>query len=70
MRQFIIFNQEGNILRCGFCQDSTFSMQAQKCEFVIEGQANDVTQKVVFDGLDESGQPINPQIVDKQKVAK
>jgi len=47
MKNFIIYNEEGAILRTGTCQDSTFNRQAHEGEFVIEGMANDVTQKVV-----------------------
>jgi len=65
MKQFVVYNQEGRILRSGSCQDSTFELQAQEGEFVMEGQANDVTQKFVFDGIDGYGQPVNPRIVDK-----
>lgn len=40
-------------------------IQAKKGEFVMEGEANDTTQKIEFDGFDEKGQPINPRVVDK-----
>jgi len=47
MKNFVVFNSTGKILRCGTCQDSTFERQAKEGEFVMEGQANDVTQKVI-----------------------
>ena len=31
----------------------------------MEGKADDVTQKVIFDGFDKNGQPVNPRVVDK-----
>jgi len=65
MKHFVVFDSIGKILRHGNCQDSTFERQAKEGEFVMEGQANDVTQKVEFDGLDENDQPINPRIIDK-----
>lgn len=65
MKNFIIFNSKSEILRTGNCPDSVFENQAQKEEFVIEGKANDVTQKIIFDGLDENGLPINPRVVNK-----
>ena len=43
-------------------------MQAQACypgEMVIEGEANDATQKVEFDHLDRNGKPVNPRVVNK-----
>jgi len=47
MKFFIIHNQKGKILSTGFCSNRDFNLQAQKDEFVIEGRANDITQKVV-----------------------
>ena len=34
-------------------------------EFIMEGEADDATQKIDFDGFDVDGQPINPRVVDK-----
>lgn len=65
MRNFIIHNMEGTILRTGLCQDVDFKTQAHANEFVMEGKANAATQKIKFDGLDVDGQPINPRVVDK-----
>ena len=47
MKNFVVFNSTGKILRDGTCQDSTFERQAKEGEFVMEGQANDVTPKVI-----------------------
>jgi len=68
--RFYSFDKTGTIKRAGFCPRSMFGLQSFPDEFFAEGQASDVTQKVVFDGLDQSGQPINPRIVEKQKVAQ
>lgn len=54
MKNFIIYNSSGKILATGCCQDSDFKMQAKNGEFVMEGIANDITQKIV-----------NGKIVDK-----
>lgn len=48
--KFIVYRKEtGKILRTGSCPSSVFSLQADstKDEFVIEGIANDITQKVI-----------------------
>lgn len=65
MKNFIIYNVDSKILRCGGCADRDISLQAKEGEFILECTANDVTQKVEFDGLDADNQPINPRVVDK-----
>lgn len=51
MKNFIVYDFEGNILRTGTCQDKMLTSQAEKNEFVIEGPevglVNDITQKIV-----------------------
>ena len=44
---YIVYDSDGEILRTGTCPTSMFILQASKGEFVIEGIANDVTQKIV-----------------------
>ena len=65
MKNYIIYNQDGKIQRTGSCPENVFSLQAMNGDFVMEGKADDATQKIEFDGFDEEGQPINPKIVDK-----
>ena len=65
MKRFIIYNLDKKMLRTGGCSDGDFLLQAKDGEFVMEGRANDVTQKVEFDGLDEKGQPVNPRVINK-----
>lgn len=57
MPAFIVFNAVGTILRTGSCQDGDLEHQAQAGEFVIEGVANEATQKIV-----------NKLVVDKPPV--
>lgn len=52
--RFIVYNQEGKILRAGTCSVQDFFLQIKEDEFIIKGTANDVTQKIV-----------NSKIVDK-----
>lgn len=47
MKTFIVYDSDGRILRTGTCQDNDFAKQAKAKEFVMEGTANDVTQKIV-----------------------
>lgn len=65
MAQFIVYNENKVILRTGSAPLGMVNMQAGDGEFVIVGTAADKTQKMEFDGLDESGRPINPRLVDK-----
>lgn len=51
MKSFIVHNQEGGILRIGTCQDIDLLLQAQKGEFVIEGTADCIKQKIVDEKL-------------------
>lgn len=54
---FIVYDQEGVILRTGVCPPEMIDLQAGDAEFVMEGTANDVTQMVI-DG----------QVVDKPEI--
>lgn len=50
MKQFIIYDDQGFILRCGNCADSDIDLQARDGESVIEGIADDSTQMII-DGV-------------------
>jgi hypothetical protein len=50
MRRFIVYSNEGEILRTGVCQDSDLSLQAQVNETVMEGVALD-HQDYIVDGV-------------------
>jgi len=47
MKKFIVYNDEGKILRAGNCQDADFKRQAHSGEFVMKGEADAATQKIV-----------------------
>jgi len=51
MKPFLVYDKHGKILRSGICQDSTFYRQAHDGEFVMEGIADDTTQKIDNAGL-------------------
>lgn len=47
MKSFIVYDVNGVILRTGICSEKSFEYQASSPDFVIEGKANDITQKIV-----------------------
>lgn len=49
MKNYIIYNADGDILRTGCCNDADFDLQAGEDEFIIEGIADDDNQ-VINDG--------------------
>jgi len=49
MINYIVYNNEGEILRTGTCSANDMHLQGGPDEHVMEGIANDVTQKI-FDG--------------------
>ncbi|MDY6958070.1 MAG: hypothetical protein SVK08_02825 [Halobacteriota archaeon] len=46
MKNYIVYNSDGKILRTGMCTDDSLEIQAQENEFVIEGEADDETQRI------------------------
>ena len=57
MKQFIVYDLHGEIIRTGLCSDLDFSIQADENQFVMEGVADDSCH-IIVDG----------QIVDKPEV--
>lgn len=47
MKRFFVHDAEGNILRTGSCSEGDLAMQAGEGETVVEGVADDATQKFV-----------------------
>jgi len=67
MKNYVVYNKlTGEILRTGICSDESIELQALDKETVIEGIANDITQKIV-DGIiiDKS-----PDEISKQKIKR
>jgi hypothetical protein len=46
VKKYIIHDAAGNILRTGSCPDSMLNLQANTGEYIMEGIANDATQIV------------------------
>ncbi len=65
MKQFVVYNANGKILRTGTCIDSDFLAQAQDGEAVIQGLANDITQCII-DGEIRDAEPVT-QNIDEQR---
>lgn len=64
--RYIVYNIITHIIqRGGTCNLNSFKIKAHANEAVMEGIANDATQKIKFDSLDDDGQPVNPRVVDK-----
>jgi len=61
---YIIYNKTGEILRTVSCSPAMSKIQAKEGEFILEGAANDVTQKIiageVVDKLPEEIEEQNP----------
>ena len=58
MKNYIVYNDAGKILRTGSCPESDFDLQARESEFVLEGQANDSTQEIVDGAVADIEGPI------------
>jgi len=58
MKQFIIYNTQGKILRTGTCQDKCFDLQASNPgELVLEGAADDLKHKIAGKKVIDKTQP-------------
>jgi len=56
MKQFVVFDSTGRILRCGLCQDHLVAAQAvNEGELAMEGQGNDLQHYV---SLAVPGKPV------------
>ena len=47
MKNYIVFNGDGEILRTGICPDDMMNIQVQEGELVMEGTANDIEHRIV-----------------------
>ena len=47
MKNYIVFNGDGEILRTGICPDDMMNIQVQEGELVMEGKANDIEHRIV-----------------------
>ena len=46
MKNYIVYDDEGRILKTGYCPDIDFTLQVQGTEKIIEGIANPTTQYI------------------------
>ena len=65
MKSFVVYNDQGEILRTGACQDDDLSVQAGEGESVLEGEADDLTQMVVDGAVVDK-----PDLSDAEKRAE
>ena len=47
MKNYIVYDNKGKILRTGSCSNTSFALKAGDGELIIEGVADDVTQKII-----------------------
>ena len=47
MKNYIVFNGDGEILRTGICPDDMMNIQVQEGELVMEGKASDIEHRIV-----------------------
>lgn len=47
MKRYIIYDANGTIIRTGVCNETSFKSQTLAGEQILEGRANDVTQKII-----------------------
>ena len=59
MTQFIVYDDQGFILRSGNCADSDINLQAGDGELVMEGIANNSSQMVVAGVVCNKPEPVN-----------
>lgn len=64
MKSYIVYTENGQIVRCGDCQDETLELQAQDGELVMEGEYTG--NQYVSDGVlvDMTPQPSSNHIFD------
>lgn len=67
MKQFIVYDDQGFILRCGNCADSDIDLQARDGESVTEGIADDSTQMII-DGV-VCDKPEPKELTDEELIA-
>ena len=61
MKNFIVYDSEGKILRTGTCAAGDVSLQAGSGEFVMEGTADDAIQMIVNGEVVSKPEPTNAE---------
>ena len=67
MKQFIVYDDQGFILRCGNCADSDIYLQARDGESVAEGVADD-SKQMIIDGV-VCDKPEPEELTDEELIA-
>jgi len=74
MKKYIVYNNDGRILRTGMCQAKIFLKQANEGENILEGEANDelqlisVSDKLVVDKLPMPIKVNKMEVVEDEEV--
>lgn len=61
--KFIVHDAAGNILRTGSCPVDHLALQARAGETAIEGEANDILDKIVAGVVVKNAKPAPPALI-------
>lgn len=72
MKNYIVYNSDGDILRTGRCADEDFDNQANSGESILEGIAADANQKIVDGKVVDKGSASksNEEIMDEMRAQR
>jgi len=62
VKNFVVYEEGGTILRSGVCAEADFVIQAQGGEFILEGVADDATQMVVDGKIVDKGYSVTDEL--------
>jgi len=62
VKNFVVYEEGGTILRSGVCAEADFVIQAQDGEFILEGVADDATQMVVDGKIVDKGYSVTDEL--------
>lgn len=57
MTDYIVYKENGEIVKTGFCDPSTFELQAGENEYVMQGTADDAIHMIVDGQIVEKPEP-------------
>lgn len=63
MKSFIVYAQDGTILRTGNCPDNMLSIQAGGGEFVMEGAADDSSSMITNGVVTDRPAPLDSELI-------
>lgn len=70
MKQFVIVNEHGDILRCGVCHEDYYDLQAEAGETIIESPPVNGQEYQYVDGQFIQKLPVEPTAEDVQQLIR